>query len=328
MSDTETPARPVPTDSVGYGKPPKNAQFKKGVSGNPKGRPKKVRPAPIRHEDEHSRLSFERTAYGPITLRQDGKVVKRTRREALDQAMFAQAFKGNRLQSQYLDKKLAAAEEKAAAAASENYTFWRDYKWKAEADLKRCEEERLTPKAYIPHPADIVLDPFKMKVHFLGPLTKDSLPAYEAMMLLRDFFLGYAMLLEKRLNGPRALPDKYCPYQMLSVLYNQQLPPSMRHDISAGVSAVMAWDITIPEIRKRLKLINGQLSAIPPIDADVYVETYWKEKEQAKNASDHLERMIDITEELVHSGKLKDKSLDESSAMVLEALKLRQRVKI
>ena len=26
---------------VGYGKPPKNTQFQKGVSGNPKGRPKK-----------------------------------------------------------------------------------------------------------------------------------------------------------------------------------------------------------------------------------------------------------------------------------------------
>lgn len=111
------------------------------------------------------------------------------------------------------------------------------------------------------------------------------------MMLLRDLFLGYAMLLEKRLNGPRALPDKYCPYQMLSVLYNQQLPPSMRHDAFAGARQVMDWNISIPEIRKRLKQINRQLSAIPPIDADVYVETYWKEKEQAKNTSDHLERM-------------------------------------
>ncbi|HTV56705.1 MAG TPA: DUF5681 domain-containing protein, partial [Terriglobia bacterium] len=29
-----------PITSVGYGKPPENTRFKKGVSGNPKGRPK------------------------------------------------------------------------------------------------------------------------------------------------------------------------------------------------------------------------------------------------------------------------------------------------
>jgi len=28
-------------DDVGYGKPPKNTRFKAGVSGNPKGRPKR-----------------------------------------------------------------------------------------------------------------------------------------------------------------------------------------------------------------------------------------------------------------------------------------------
>lgn len=31
---------PEPTDGVGYGRPPRHSQFKKGTSGNPKGRPK------------------------------------------------------------------------------------------------------------------------------------------------------------------------------------------------------------------------------------------------------------------------------------------------
>jgi hypothetical protein len=33
-----------PADAVGYGRPPKATQFKKGQSGNPKGRPKGTRP--------------------------------------------------------------------------------------------------------------------------------------------------------------------------------------------------------------------------------------------------------------------------------------------
>ena len=38
MSDDKTPD----DYEVGYGKPPKNTQFRKGVSGNPRGRPKKA----------------------------------------------------------------------------------------------------------------------------------------------------------------------------------------------------------------------------------------------------------------------------------------------
>jgi hypothetical protein len=36
--------RKPPDDAVGYGRPPKATQFKKGQSGNPKGRPKGSRP--------------------------------------------------------------------------------------------------------------------------------------------------------------------------------------------------------------------------------------------------------------------------------------------
>jgi hypothetical protein len=41
MTDaTNEHGRPSDTEAVGYGKPPKHSQFKKGQSGNPKGRPR------------------------------------------------------------------------------------------------------------------------------------------------------------------------------------------------------------------------------------------------------------------------------------------------
>ena len=240
--------------------------------------------------------------------------------------MFVHAIKGHRLHAQYLDRKLTALEEKAAADAEDSYIFWRDYKWKAEAEFQRCQSQGLEPPVYIPHPADIVIDPFKRKIHFLGPMSREELPHYQALCTLRDHALGKAMYDAKRCHGPRALPDKHCPYQMLSLLYNEQLPPSMRHDEFKGASRIMDWNVSIPQIRKRLQALDRQLKALPPIDAEAYVTAYWKEKEKARTILDHLEVFIHTTEEMVRSGALKDLSPDEGSAMVFEMLKLRKQV--
>jgi hypothetical protein len=43
-SEVASRKRKLPEDVVGYGRPPKATQFKKGQSGNPKGRPKGSRP--------------------------------------------------------------------------------------------------------------------------------------------------------------------------------------------------------------------------------------------------------------------------------------------
>lgn len=327
MSDSDTHTPPLPDDNIGYGKPPKATRFRKGISGNPKGRPKTAKPMPIRHEDQFSRKSFERTAYGVVKLRENGKTVERTRREAVDESMFIHAIKGHRLHAQYLDRKLTALEEKAASDAEDSYIFWRGYKWKAEAELQRCKSQGLKPPVYIPHPADIVIDPFKRKIHFLGPMSKEELPHYQALCMLRDYTLGKAMYDAKRCHGPRALPDKHCPYHMLSLLYNEQLPPSMRHDEFTGASRMMDWNVSLPQIRKRLQAIDRQLKALPPIDAEAYVNTYWQEKEKTRKTLDHLEMLMHTTEEMVRAGAFKDSSLDEGSAMVLEALKLRKQLK-
>ena len=71
---------------VGYGKPPKSGQFKKGVSGNPSGRPKKV-------------LGFgaqvTRELNSKLTITEQGKQVVVTKFEVVAKQAVSKAAKGN-----------------------------------------------------------------------------------------------------------------------------------------------------------------------------------------------------------------------------------------
>lgn len=74
-------------DEIGYARPPQHTRFKKGVSGNPKGRPKKdaLTTAAI-----HKRFMDERIDYV-----ERGKKKSATRRELAVRRMVAGAVKGD-----------------------------------------------------------------------------------------------------------------------------------------------------------------------------------------------------------------------------------------
>lgn len=90
MSKNEPPKTPsADPDGVGYAKPPKTAQFKKGQSGNPKGRPKAVKAhMPVSRIIRHS-LSEE--VQGQV----NGKMRKMTKLEAIIEVQSAKALKGD-----------------------------------------------------------------------------------------------------------------------------------------------------------------------------------------------------------------------------------------
>jgi hypothetical protein len=90
MSKNETPKTPpAGSHQVGYGKPPKDTQFKKGQSGNPKGRPKQVQAhMPVGRIIRHS-LSEE--VQGLV----NGKTRKMTKLAAIIEVQSAKALKGD-----------------------------------------------------------------------------------------------------------------------------------------------------------------------------------------------------------------------------------------
>lgn len=71
---------------VGYGRPPKNKQFKKGESGNPRGRPKGAK---------GFIASLERELAAKITVREGDKETEISKAEALAKRLTEKALKGD-----------------------------------------------------------------------------------------------------------------------------------------------------------------------------------------------------------------------------------------
>lgn len=200
-------------EQLGYGRPPPWTQFRKGQSGNPKGRPKKKRDvevAPMGRQAEILRKEIDRK----ITITEGGEAREISIQEAITKAQTAQALKGsplaqreivNRIDRLEADEELKRqAREEAEREAyiekvqSDEHVFQymvavKQSQAKAWAEAKANGKKE--PDFPWPHPEDIMIDDGRRQYRLRGPYSEEEVPLYRFMRAERD--LAFARMTEK-----------------------------------------------------------------------------------------------------------------------------------
>ncbi|ANK81871.1 MAG: hypothetical protein TEF_14505 [Rhizobiales bacterium NRL2] len=228
---------------VGFGKPPRSTQFRKGQSGNPRGRPKKPKPRPIELADAPSDYFLEQEAYRLLRFRENGEEVELPASQAVVRSAIMSALKGNRLSQRYVIEHLEQKEAARQQLKIERYRRLEAAKRDGQQVLAACGRSGKPEPELLPHPDDVILDPNTLDARVIGPSSAAEARRCAHRIALRAHLLHRAAHADRygATRSGSSIATGRSGWLLLAQVLNLGLPPRLQWTDQDMTSALMRY---------------------------------------------------------------------------------------
>lgn len=230
-------------DEEGLGRRQNSGQFRKGQSGNPRGRPRKEVARPILIPARFPTREVLR-AEASRTIAVNGASGRETLsiREAIMRALSLSALRGGVYAQRTILELLMAEDERLHRERKESFEFWQDYKQRCKAVFAEADKAGKDKPDLLPHPDDIKFNLDTFEVRFLGAVDDGGRAAEKIACELQA--LAYEMSIfaceDNYLPSGNGEDGRLGPYMALYVLIHVCLPPRLRLKLETCGRQIMA----------------------------------------------------------------------------------------
>jgi hypothetical protein len=215
---------------VGYKRPPKETRFKKGQSGNPKGRPKTLNLN--RDSDWSANAIVLKEGERLISVREGNEIRDMPVIEAVVRKQFGTALGGNAYAQKQAITGYRWAERERRQKIAEEVELYARYVKVTRAEIAEAKAKgKPIPEPFL-HPDDIIVDP-EQGVTFLCPLTEEGRALLEGNKRWRDVLIMQCMIDQRMAENSDGADVLDCPGSAalaFAQLLNKSLPE--RHRLS------------------------------------------------------------------------------------------------